>query len=144
MKLHVKTGAAIARQVPGSVGIDLACKEHITLQPGFNRVELDVWLRWSEIRWQNFVMLLPRSSSFQKFGFTLANGTGIIDANYTGDGDRITGLLLNTAAHVTVIQPGKFFLQLVPVCQEPYDVIINDHSIWQVLPDRGGIGSTDK
>ena len=32
-------------------------------------------------------MVIPRSSTFEKYGILLANGVGLIDNNFRGDGD---------------------------------------------------------
>jgi dUTP pyrophosphatase len=142
-KLYIRTGAAIIRHVPGSVGIDIALRDDLMLNDRVTLINLQVWLRWERRDFQNFVQLVPRSSTYGKYGIVLTNGIGIIDSNYSGHEDVLKASVLRLEESYTqIITAGEFFLQLVPVTIEPYEVI-EDHDI-PVGPSRGGFGSTDE
>lgn len=146
MKLYIKTKDAIIRRRALSAGIDIGMRQDIVVHPDqINNVVFSLRLRWSEPKAHNFVLLVPRSSTYSRHGVSLANTIGIIDAGFTGDGDNISAQL--TADKLQVIPANVYFLQLVPVCTQPYEIEITDefHSIWQTpMPNRGGFGSSEQ
>lgn len=82
--------------------------------------------------------LLPRSSSFKKYGFIMTNGMGIIDNSYSGNDDEwmICAYFLRSGE----IKKGDRIAQfrIVPRMEDMYFTTVTD------LPDknRGGFGST--
>lgn len=82
--------------------------------------------------------VLPRSSTFKKYGIVMTNSTGIIDNSYSGDDDEWRFPAL--ATRHAVIRKGDRIAQFRIVKNQPpisFDVVdhLNDTS-------RGGFGST--
>ena len=82
--------------------------------------------------------ILPRSSTFKKYGIVMTNSTGIIDNSYSGDDDEWRFPAL--ATRHAVIRKGDRIAQFRIVKNQPpisFDVVdhLNDTS-------RGGFGST--
>lgn len=82
--------------------------------------------------------VLPRSSTFKKYGIVMTNSTGIIDNSYSGDDDEWRFPAL--ATRHSVIRKGDRIAQFRIVKNQPpisFDVVdhLNDTS-------RGGFGST--
>ena len=82
--------------------------------------------------------VLPRSSTFKKWGILLVNGMGIIDNSYCGDNDiwRFPAL----AMRKTTIHEGDRICQFRIVKKQPDLEFIKVDSTGE--KDRGGIGST--
>lgn len=98
--------------------------------------------------------VLPRSSSFKKWGFLLVNSQGIIDNKFSSNNDKWGAFILPTKN--ATITPDKAILQFrITLSQKA--------TIWQRIkwlfsngkiefvevddlknPTRGGFGSTDK
>lgn len=85
--LKVKYHADIdpIRQVEGSDWIDLRSAEDVCLEEGqYKRISLGVSM---ELPDGYEAHILPRSSTFEKYGILLVNGAGIVDNSYRGDND---------------------------------------------------------
>ena len=84
--------------------------------------------------------VVPRSSTFKKYGVLLANGVGIIDGSYCGDNDQWHFLAYPTRD--AVIEKNERICQFRIIKNQPeidlktVDVLGN--------PDRQGIGSTGR
>lgn len=73
------------RRVDGSDWIDLRAAEDVYLEEGqYKRISLGVSMELPE---GYEAMVIPRSSTFEKYGILLANGVGLIDNNFHGDDD---------------------------------------------------------
>ena len=73
------------KQVEGSDWIDLRTAEDVLLQPGqYKRISLGIS---AELPQGYEAHILPRSSTFEKYGILLVNGAGIVDNSYNGDND---------------------------------------------------------
>ncbi len=82
--------------------------------------------------------MLPRSSTFKNYGILLANGCGIIDESYCGDGDiwRFNAYATrDTVIHFDDrICQFRLMKKMDEVSFETVDALSG--------PDRGGFGST--
>lgn len=81
----------------------------------------------------------PRSSSAAKKGLNMANGVGVIDSDFCGDGDEINVLLYNFGNETRKIERGERIAQGVFLKVES--------AVWNEVEkmegdDRGGFGST--
>jgi dUTP pyrophosphatase len=82
--------------------------------------------------------IIPRSSSFKKYGFLLVNSVGMIDESYSGSDDTWKAHLLGT--RIQHIPTGTRILQFRIVKKQPD---IKFECVEKLLnPNRGGIGST--
>jgi len=82
--------------------------------------------------------IAPRSSTFKNFGIIQANGVGIIDSSYSGDGD--IWKFPAFAFVKTVIHKGDRICQFRIVESQP-DVVFETVDVLYG-EDRGGFGST--
>jgi dUTP pyrophosphatase len=97
--------------------------------------------------------LLPRSSTFNKFGIILANMQGIIDNTYQGDNDewKFNAIALRDTFIPAGTAIAQFRIQLsqrATFLQKLKWFFSNKIEVIEVLslaaPDRDGFGSTDK
>lgn len=116
--------------------IDLRCAETVTMKPGeFRILNLGVAMELPEGYEAHIV---PRSSTFKKFGIIQTNHMAVIDRSYCGDDDwwRYPAL----AMRPTTIYKGDRICQFRIVKKQPQlefeevEVLGNDN--------RGGFGST--
>lgn len=116
-----------------SAGADVCASETVTIEPG--QVILAPTGAYTPEEWRanNVVyMLAIRSSIALKRGLSLANGVGIIDADYP---DEIKVMLHNHSDKPVVIEAGERIAQLVAV---PFE------RVYPVKSEErtGGFGST--
>ena len=85
LKIKYHTDIDPIRQVDGSDWIDLRSAEDVLLQAGkYKRISLGISV---ELPDGYEAHILPRSSTFEKYGILLVNGAGIVDNSYRGDND---------------------------------------------------------
>lgn len=85
LKIKYHTDIDHLKQVEGSDWIDLRSAEDVLLQAGqYKRISLGISVELPE---GHEAHILPRSSTFEKYGILLVNGMGIIDNSYNGDND---------------------------------------------------------
>ena len=121
----------------GDAGLDLHAAEAATLGPGERAsVGTGVALAIPEGR---AGLVLPRSGLAARYGITLLNAPGLIDAGYRGE---LRVLLLNTDRSATFeVSPGDRIAQLVVVrheAPEPEEVT----SLDETARGASGFGST--
>ena len=87
----------------------------------------------------HYFELVPRSSTFKKFGLVLANSIGIVDPTYCGPEDEIMGLCLATRA--ITIPAGTRLFQIIPRRLVPTSMTDATGQPFP-FPSRGGVGST--
>ena len=115
--------------------IDLRAAETVAMKPGeFRLISLGVAMQLPK---GYYARVVPRSSTFKKYGIIMANSIGIIDESYNGDNDvwkfpayatRYTVINYNERiAQFTIEEKKKFKIKQV-------DQLGNT--------DRGGFGST--
>lgn len=125
------------RKTAASAGYDLAAAEEVTVPPGEVRLiptGLKAYMQEGEV-----LLLAIRSSLAAKRGLGLANGIGVIDADYADNPDNEGHILVavrnHSAAPVTVAQ-GERIAQGIFV---PFLITADD----QAAGSRsGGFGST--
>jgi dUTP pyrophosphatase len=86
----------------------------------------------------HFVVLAARSS-LHKRGLMMANGIGIGDEDFSGDGDEYQAALYNFTNKPVIIERGERIVQML--------ILPVDRVKWKEVqtldnPDRGGFGST--
>lgn len=82
--------------------------------------------------------IVPRSSTYKKFGIILTNSMGIIDNSYSGDNDQ--WMFPAYALRDTVIHKGDRICQFRIVEKQPE--IVFEEVEHLNAKDRGGFGST--
>ena len=118
--------------------IDLRAAEEVTMKAGeYKMFSLGVSMQLPE---GYEALVLPRSSTFKKFGVILVNSCGVIDEQYCGDGD--VWQFLAYATRDTVIPFNERVCQFRIVRHQPEIEFEEVGSLGNA--DRGGIGSTDR
>lgn len=116
--------------------IDLYCAEAVTLKRGENaRISLGVAMKLPEGYEAHVV---PRSSTFKKWGVLQVNSVGIIDSSYCGPNDA--WCLWVYATRDTVISKGDRLCQFRIEKRQP-DVEFVESDLGGEA-DRGGFGTT--
>ena len=116
--------------------IDLRSAETVTLEPGeFRIISLGVAMQLPE---GYEAHILPRSSTYKKFGIILSNSQGVIDNSYCGDND-IWGYPA-IALRGTTIYRGDRICQFRIVRKQPQVEFEEVETLGNI--DRGGFGST--
>lgn len=116
--------------------IDLRAAEDITMKAWeYKRIPLGVAM---ELPKGYEAWVVPRSSTFEKYGVILANSIGIIDETYKGDNDEWNFMAL--AVRDTVIPKNTRIGQFRIIEHQPQIYEIEVETLGN--PDRGGIGST--
>jgi len=93
-----------------------------------------------ELPKDHFALISARSSLHKK-GLIMANGIGIGDADYCGDGDEYQAALHNLTDQPVLVEKGERVTQLI--------ILKRDKIEWQELEglgqrNRGGFGSTGR
>lgn len=115
---------------------DLAASEDVKLREGEVKViPLGIRMKLPE---GYFGLVVPRSSTCLKHGIMMANSVGIIENDYSGDGD-VWGFVAY-AIRDTVIERGTRIAQFMPVRYA--DDIEFEEVDSMGCADRGGYGST--
>lgn len=126
-------------KTPGAVGLDLYCREDVYVYPGtYETIPLNTIAKPPD---KHFLMLVPRSSLFKNKGLIVPNSIGIIDPDYCGDDDEITGLVYNPTSTTARVFKGERLFQLLVM---PVTVVsirpVSDFSLRE--GNRSGHGST--
>ena len=137
MRIKINThGNPVPETIENGDWIDLRAAETVDMQPGEYRViSLGVSMELPE-GYEAYVV--PRSSTFKKWGILLVNSTGVIDNSYIAVGD-VWGFPA-LAVRPTTIHKGDRICQFrimkkqEPLEFEPVESLGN--------ADRGGFGST--
>lgn len=118
--------------------IDLRSAETVTMKAGeYKAIPLGVAM---ELPKGYEAWVVPRSSTFKKYGILLVNGVGIIDESYCGDNDEWHFLAF--AMKDTVIRKNERICQFRIVEHQP--LIHLEEVNFLGNADRGGIGSTGR
>lgn len=118
--------------------IDLRAREKVVLTANdFKLIPLNVAM---ELPNGYEAHVLPRSSTFKKWGILMTNSMGVIDNSYSGDGDE--WLFPALATRYTVIEKGDRIAQFRIVENQPRLDIVEVDKLDGA--NRGGIGSTGK
>jgi dUTP pyrophosphatase len=123
-------------KTPGAAGFDLISR--ITLEIGPHQIgyaPLNIACETPK----GYFLLIAARSSLHKKGLMLANGIGIGDPDFSGDGDEYTACLYNFTDKTVRIEAGEriaqgIFVKLEKAEWDEVDKLEN--------PTRGGFGST--
>ncbi len=123
-------------QTQGAAAFDLYAREKKTiLAHKSDMVPLNVALQLPPDYWA----LLAARSSLHKKGLILANGIGIGDYDYRGDGDEYHAALYNLTGEDVIVEKGERIVQMIIMKREKAEFIEKDEFGSE---DRGGFGST--
>lgn len=139
IKVKYHEGASrIGSDIHG-VMCDLAASETVELKQGEVKIiPLGVSMK---LPYDDFGIVVPRSSTCLKHGIMMANSIGIIENEYCGDGD-VWGFVAY-AIRDTVIEQGTRIAQFMPSPFVPdWNKIIFEEVESMGCADRGGYGST--
>lgn len=125
-------------QTDGAAGFDLAASQDMTIAPG--EVALVPTGLVIEVPPGHLLGLFARSSTPLKRGLMVANGVGIVDADYCGPTDEVRIEVLNFTAAPVSVRRGDRLAQgiILPFVRAHWREDGHDPS----RPDRGGFGST--
>lgn len=121
----------------GSCGFDLYSRLDATIAP--QEISLLPSNLIIETPADHLLLLAPRSSLAKKKGLIMPNSVGIIDQDYSGEGDEVLLQIQNVTNQPVTIKRGEriaqgIFLKIAKAEWEETTTINND--------SRGGIGST--
>lgn len=120
----------------GAAAFDLYARENTTIPArGVGYVPLNIALQLPENTWA----LMAARSSLHKRGLMMANGIGVGDFDYRGDGDEYKAALFNFTDQSVIIDKGERIVQMIIMSQQK--VIFEEHDTFTDA-DRGGFGST--
>lgn len=125
-------------QTSGAAAFDLYARETLTLEPGVvGLVPLNVAVQLPDGYWA----LMAARSSLVKRGLQLANGIGVFDWDFRGDGDEFRAALLNYTDVAVTVERGERIVQVVVLPRPAVELIEKDAF---ETDDRGGFGTTGK
>lgn len=118
--------------------IDLRAAETVEMKAGeFKMIPLGVAM---ELPKGYEALVVPRSSTFKRYGIILANSIGIIDESYKGDDDEWN--FLAYAMRDTEIKKNERICQFRIIGHQPEIEIKEVDTLGNA--NRGGIGSTGR
>lgn len=123
-------------KTPGAAAMDCAAREDVTIAPrsiGYVKLNFSLALPPG-----HFILQAARSS-LHKRGLMLANGVGVFDQDYAGDGDEYQAILYNFLDEPVTVARGDRVVQIFAL---PHDRVVWDEVDTLGTPDRGGVGST--
>ena len=120
-----------------AAGFDLAAADQVTIAPG--EVRLVPTGLVIEVPAGYFLGIFARSSTPLKRGLMVANGVGVIDADYCGPFDEVKVQVLNFTDRAVTVAPGDRIAQgiLLPITQVEWE-----EAATLKAESRGGFGST--
>ncbi len=120
----------------GSVGFDLLCREDTEIAPRtLGLIPGNVIVQTPP---GYMLMISLRSSTPRRKGLLIPHGLGVIDQDYSGDGDEIMTQVYNFGDEVVLIKRGERIAQglFIPVMHVAWNEVDT------VGTGRGGFGST--
>lgn len=135
VKYHDKDAGKIEK-IPVGDWVDLRSAERVDMASGqFSIISLGVSMKLPE---GYEAHVLPRSSTFKKWGILLVNGMGIIDESYCGNHD-VWGFPALAMRDTTILKGDRICqFRIVKKMPEVMFTEVDDMKD----PDRGGYGST--
>jgi deoxyuridine 5'-triphosphate nucleotidohydrolase len=116
--------------------MDLCAREDTTVPArGVALVPLNIALQIPEGCW----VLMSARSSLHKRGVMMANGIGVGDYDYRGDGDEYKAALFNFTDEPVTIEKGERIVQMIILERQPVE--LQEKTAFKTA-DRGGFGST--
>ena len=123
---------------PGAAAFDLAAADDVEIGPG--EIKLVGTGLVVAVPDGHFLAIFARSSTPLKRGLMVANGVGVLDADYCGPGDELKVQLLNITNEPVAIKAGDRLAQGI-VLQAPRVEFEEGEA---TAPSRGGFGSTGR
>lgn len=120
----------------GSVGFDLLCREDTEIAPRtLSLIPGNVIVQTPP---GYMLMITLRSSTPRRKGLLIPHGLGVIDQDYSGDGDEVMISVYNFRDDAVLVKRGERIAQglFIPVMQVAW------HEVDSVGKGRGGFGST--
>ncbi len=127
-----------AHKTEGAAAFDFMAREEVVILPGvIGYVPLNAVV---EIPAGHFLLVAARSGTHKK-GLIMANGIGIIDPDFCGEGDEIKAAYYNITAAPVRIEKGERIAQgtFVPIATFEWEEVDAMEG-----KTRGGFGSTGK
>ncbi len=125
-------------KTPGAAAFDLCARQDTQIPPeGIGYVPLNIALQLPKDHWA----LLAARSSLHKLGLMLANGIGVGDYDYRGDGDEYLAAVYNFTQQPVLVERGERIVQMIIMSRERVELIEKDRF---QTKDRGGYGSTGR
>ena len=124
----------------GNGGIDLYATDYYKLKKGdFALIDLGITVKLPQ---GCHAFLMPRSSTYKKWGIIQANSIGLVDNSYCGPDDVWKMPVI--AMRDTEILPGDKIAQMVVFRAENpfFDIMEVSESEFEFMENRGGFGST--
>jgi len=120
----------------GAGAFDLTSRERMEIDPGeIGYIPLNVAIETPE----GFVTLLVARSSLHKKGLWLANGLGVIDADFCGDEDELKAVCFNFTDKPIMVEKGDRVCQAIILKREKTEWKEVDRMTGKT---RGGFGTT--
>ena len=142
MKLRIKrfdkTIPLPEYKTTGAAGFDLSSRITVTIpahQIGY--IPLNIALQLPQNTW----LLLSARSSLHKTGLMMANGIGVGDPDFSGDGDEYQAAVFNFTDKDVTIENGQRIVQGIIMNRQQIE-FEEVESLGNA--DRGGFGSTGK
>lgn len=133
---YVKDGMEKIEQIENGDWIDLRIAEDVTLEAGeFKLIPLGVAMMLPK---GYEALVIPRSSTFKKYGIIQANSVGLIDETYCGNNDE--WYFPAYATRNISIPKNTRICQFRIIEHQPYVSIVEVTELSEV--NRGGFGST--
>jgi dUTP diphosphatase len=124
-------------ETSGAAGFDLAASVDMSIAPG--EVALVPTGLVIEVPPGHFLGIFARSSTPLQRGLMVANGVGVVDADYCGPEDEIKIEVLNFTAAPVAVRRGDRLAQGIVV---PFVRVEWDEQARSDRPTRGGFGAT--
>lgn len=122
----------------GAAAFDLYAREEVVIPAGkVVLVPLNIALQLPADHWA----LLSARSSLHKMGLMVANGIGVGDYDYRGDGDEYKAALLNFTDQDVTVKKGDRLVQMIIMSREKVE--FEEQESFSAA-NRGGFGSTGK
>lgn len=124
-------------ETDGAAGFDLAAAADTSIPPG--EIALVPTGLVVEVPSGMFLGIFARSSTPLKRGLMVANGVGVVDADYCGPSDEVRIAVLNFTRAPVEVRAGDRLAQgiLLPLTRVAWD-----EAEAPAKPSRGGFGST--
>jgi dUTP pyrophosphatase len=120
----------------GAAGFDLAAGEDVEIAPG--QIKLVGTGLVVAVPDGYFLGIFARSSTPLKRGLIVANGVGVLDADYCGPADELKIQLLNITAQPITVKTGERLAQGVVLPSPRVEFVEAEPT----APTRGSFGST--
>lgn len=122
----------------GAAAMDLYARVEVTVPARtVGMIPLNIALQLPKDHW----VLLAARSSLHKKGLMMANGIGVGDYDYRGDGDEYHAAVLNFTDQPVTVEKGERIVQMIVMQRERVKLEVVEKF---ETKDRGGFGSTGK